>query len=475
MANKKYRTNIKIGLPEKLIELAKIFDRNGYELFVVGGYVRNALLNISGGDIDICSKASADEVKKMLAAEKGFFTTDRKSELGTIAIHENDKLYFEYTALRQDNYDEGGQHRPNSVVFVEDIEKDALRRDFTIGALYANALDGYVYDPLSALSDLDRGIIRTTTEDPLDIIKDDGLRILRMVRFACELGFFIDPALFKEARRHVYYLKDIAVERITDEFNKIILSDIRYENKKKVKTRAHYRGLKMLYHLGALEYILPELLSAEGTAQNKKYHEYDVLTHLFHVYEEISPTLTLRLSGLMHDIGKPEAKKEHGNMKGHAFIGTNIAFEALKRLRYKNETIKRVCLLIDQHMYDLKGNVAYDDLLEHLVRLGLSESKELLQLKIADASGKGKGGIEEQIFLKWQKAIDEMENGYIPLDMNSINIRGEDLQELGIFGKDIGRVKELLWSYLIRNPKDNNKQKLLELAQGYMEQLEPPE
>ena len=470
MANKNYRTELKINLPEKLIELSQIFILNGYQLFVVGGYVRNALLNISGGDIDICSSANADKVYRMLKDSDSFFTVDRKSELGTIAVHDkHSKLYFEYTALREDSYKEGGHHRPSYVTFIDDIKKDALRRDFTIGALYADANDGYVYDPLTALGDLEKGIIRTTTKDPFEIIKDDGLRIMRMVRFASELGFYIDSALFKEAKKHAYYLKDIAVERITDELNKIILSDIRYKNEKRTKMPPHYRGLMLLYHLDALEYILPELLNAEGIKQNKKYHEYDVLSHLFHVYKVTPPSLTLRLSGLLHDIGKPEAEKEHGNMKGHALLGENIAYSALKRLKYKNEIIDRVRLLIDQHMYDLKGNRTYDDVLEHLCRLGLNESRELLELKIADASGKGKGGLNKDILSKWQRAINEMEKGDIPLSVNQLRISGNDLKELGIYGKEIGHVKDTLWSHVIRQPEDNNKQKLIELAKSYIE------
>lgn len=470
MANKNYKTELKINLPEKLIELSEIFMANGYQLFVVGGHVRNTLLNISGGDIDICSNASADSVKDMLSGSESFFTVDRKSELGTIAVHDkHSKLYFEYTALRKDNYSEGGQHRPSYVTFVDDIKKDALRRDFTVGALYADATSGYVYDPLSAIDDLNNGIIRTTTKDPFEIIKDDGLRIMRMVRFACELGFYIDAELFREAKKHAYYLKDIAVERIADELNKIILSDVRYENKKKMIMPPHYRGMLMLYHLGALEYIIPQLIDAKGAKQNKKYHKYDVLTHLFHVYKATPPSLTLRLSGLLHDIGKPAAKKEHGNVKGHASVGENIAYDALKRLRYKNDIIDTVTLLIDQHMYDLKGNIEYDDLLEHLCRLGLNESKELMELKIADASGKGIGGINKDILKKWQKAVSAIENGEVPLSVNDLDISGNDIKELGASGKEIGRIKDRLWSHTIRNPEDNNKQKLIELVKSHIE------
>ncbi len=469
MANRKYKTDIKIKLPQKLIELADVFAQKGQELYIVGGFVRNALLGISGGDIDICASLSASEVYEMIKDSDSFFTVDRDSDLGTIAIHDkHSKQYFEYTALREDSYSEGGSHRPTAVTYVSDMKRDALRRDFTIGALYADAKTGYVYDPLEAIDDLFKGAIKTTTADPMDIIKDDGLRIMRMVRVACELGFYIDPKLYKEAKVHVYYLKDIAVERITEELNKIILSDIKYGSlDKRIKTPAHYRGMMMLYNLGAIEYIMPELLMAQGAAQNKKYHEYDVLNHLFHVYKEVPPILTLRLSGLLHDIGKPESKKLYGTAKGHATFGVDIAHSILKRLRYKKTVIDRVDLLVEKHMYDLKGNVPYEEVLEFLCRLGKEAATELLQLKMADEEGKGRGGMESETLVKWQKALAQIEKGNIPTSINNLKINGNDLKELGIFGKEIGRIKEMLWSHTIRHPEDNNKEMLINLAEKY--------
>ena len=469
MANRIYKTDVKIKLPQKLIELAGIFLQNGAELYVVGGFVRNALLNISGGDIDICAPLSAKEVYELLQGSSAFFTVDRDSDLGTIAIHDRrSKQYFEYTALREDSYSEGGSHRPTAVTYVSDLKRDALRRDFTIGALYADAKTGYVYDPLEAIGDLYSGAIKTTTADPMDIIKDDGLRIMRMVRVACELGFYIDPKLYNEAKAHVSYLKDIAVERITEELNKIILSDIKYESlDKRIKTSAHYRGMMMLCNLGAMEYIMPELLMAQGATQNKKYHQYDVLNHLLHVYKEVPPSLTLRLSGLLHDIGKPESKKVYGTAKGHSAFGVEIANSILKRLRYKKTVISRVCLLIEKHMYDLKGNVPYEEVLEFLCRLGKEAANELLQLKIADEEGKGRGGMESETLLKWQKALAQIKEGNIPTSINSLKINGEDIKELGIYGKEIGRIKDTLWSHTIRHPEDNNKETLINLAREY--------
>lgn len=469
MANTKYKTQSCIKMPEKLTELAEIFEQNGHQLFAVGGFVRNSLLNISGGDIDICSDLDAKTVFEMLKDDESFFTVQRDSDLGTIAVHDKkSKQYFEYTAFRQDNYSEGGKHRPEYVTLTNDMLLDAKRRDFTIGALYADANDGFVYDPLNALYDLDKGLIKTTSDDPFEIIKDDGLRILRMVRFACELGFYIDPLLYKQAKKHIGYLKDIAVERITEEFNKIILSDKKYLTiDKRISMPEHLRGMLILFDLGALEYIMPELLEAKGTKQNKKFHAFDVLTHLFFVYKLVPPELELRLAGLLHDIGKPEAKKDHGDMKGHAKIGTEIAYIALKRLKYKNSIIDRVCLLISEHMYDLRGNIAYEDLLEHLARLGLNESEQLLVLKKADASGKGKEEIDQDIIEKWERALNELKKGCIPLSVNELLISGEDIKQLGIYGKDIGFIKEKLFSYVIRHPKENKKDRLIELSKEF--------
>jgi len=154
-------------------------------------------------------------------------------------------------------------------------------------------------------------------------------------------------------------------------------------------------------------------------------------------------------------------------MKGHAKIGTEIAYIALKRLKYKNSVIDRVCLLISEHMYDLRGNIEYEDLLEHLARLGLNESEQLLILKKADASGKGKEEMDEDIIEKWERALNELKKGYIPLSVNELLISGEDIKQLGIYGKDIGFIKEKLFSYIIRHPKENKKDRLIELSKEF--------
>ncbi len=428
------------------------------------------LLHLPFSDIDICGPYKPDEVLSALDGATGIKAVPMDTSLGTLRIQlENYDDVFEYTTFRRDRYSEGGSHRPDKVEFTSDIKLDAFRRDFSVNALYCPLGGGEIIDPTGGLKDLDLGVIRTTSEYPETILKDDGLRILRMIRFACELGMFIDPGTYRCARANSSLLKDISLERVRDELNKILLSDIRYGLEKTINSPL--RGLRMILNCGLFEYIIPDLLEGKGLEQAKQYHAYDVLNHSLHTCSFTPPILFMRLAGLLHDIGKPRAYNATGKMYMHELIALDMISKALgnEGLRYPNELIGKVLLLVKNHMYDLDGKTKISKLRIKFADMGIDMAKGLADLRRADVLGSGRrvGTVATEI--KWREIIQNMADEGVPESIDDLAIDGNDIINITGFGPGeiIGELKRALWKKVVTDPRKNNRTDLLKFVIQY--------
>ena len=245
-----------IELPKSLIELSDIFKQNGKKLYIVGGYIRNALLGFCETDIDICGDVLCDEIKKML--KNSIFSVKLINEkLGTIHIKSKvSEEEFEYSPFRQEKYEVGGFHSPTSIKFIKDIKKDCLRRDFTCNAIYYDIQEQKILDFCSGVQDVLEHRIKTVNV-PQKTFDDDGLRILRMVRLSCELDFNIDENTFLVAKEKISWLKDIKEERFNKEIISILFSDFKYDAIK--NPYGPKKGFDLLNKLGAWGYIFREI------------------------------------------------------------------------------------------------------------------------------------------------------------------------------------------------------------------------
>ena len=244
---------LNLQIDEDLLALAQIFKDNGFELYIVGGFVRNALLGFCETDIDICSSAKPDEVFKILENTKYLGKLINK-DLGTIHINKIGKqLEYEHTTFRAEQYEAGGTHSPKQVEFVDNIRLDASRRDFTANALYLNILSGQVLDFYNGVSDVQNHILKTV-ETPQVVFSRDGLRILRLVRIAGELDFEIDKNTYETAKNLISQLGDISQERFNKEIVAILFADYKYNFIK--NPDAPVKSLKVLSDLGAWQYVL---------------------------------------------------------------------------------------------------------------------------------------------------------------------------------------------------------------------------
>ena len=453
--------------------LSGIFQQQNFSVYLVGGSVRNRLLGFPGGDLDITSAAQPKQVEQF-CKEQGITVIPRAPELGTVELHlsvEGQKFVLEHTTLRRDFYPSDGSHRPGRVEFTEEIAEDALRRDFTVNALYVNMTTGEVEDPLNrGMKDLaDRRLC--ACRQPAELtLREDGLRVLRMVRFACELGFDIQPELYRAAKANVHLLKDIAKERIRQELDKILMADVKYGIK-----GAHRRGLMMLKDLGAIPYTFPLLEEGKGVKQNPKYHRYDVETHNLASCAAACPDRYVRLAALLHDLGKPRAAAAQGNMHGHEDIGAQMAVEQLRQLKYDNRTIEIVSQLVKHHMFDLTGEAKTNTIKKKAAQLGKEQFTRLIALRRADFAGSS-GAARADMAAVWQRVLDEMVRNQTPFSVNELKIDGKDLMKLGIpEGRLLGQIKERLWQLCVLKPGQNKKELLLKHAADLKRELQRDE
>ena len=216
-----------------LITVARVFASAGKPVYAVGGAVRNALMGLPASDVDLCGPTRPEDILRLCEGTP-VRAVLRAAHFGTVELHAADtdgRHMAEYTTFRVDSYRTG--HQPVAVRFADTVDVDALRRDFSVNALYRPLWPDpetpvKVLDPTGGISHMRRGILHTVTPDPDLVLRDDGLRILRAARFQAELGFTPTEALLASAARHSHLLDDIAMERLRDELTRLLLADTRY-------------------------------------------------------------------------------------------------------------------------------------------------------------------------------------------------------------------------------------------------------
>src|SRR5258706_5297234 len=305
---------------EKAKRLLQQLHNNHFETsYLVGGSVRDILLGKVPKDFDICTSATTDEIKRV-------FPNHYKigEKFGTIGVKFEDSL-FEITTFRSEsNYD---GRRPESVLFERDPEKDVLRRDFTINGLLMDKC-GIILDFVKGQQDLKDGIIRCIGQ-PKKRFEEDYLRIMRAIRFSCQLNFDIDRQTHSQMAIHISGLEKISKERIMEELKKILTL-----NNPEL-------GMHELNLINAWNYIIPEVNDMKECEQPKQYHKYDVYCHtLMMITTSIKPlTFEFAMAILLHDIGKPRTKGFHNGritFYGHENVGAEMSKDICVRLKLSN-------------------------------------------------------------------------------------------------------------------------------------------
>ena len=330
-----------------LKELGEKFSKNGFEISLVGGPVRDAVLGKLVKDLDLTTNAKPEEIQKCL---KGWADSiwDVGIKFGTVGAKVKDYV-FEITTYRTEQYEDTS--RKPSVEFGKTLEEDLARRDFTINAMALRLPNFELVDIYNGLTDLNNKILRTPLDAQISF-SEDPLRMLRAARFMSKLDLKPQADLVEAMKTLAERLKIVSMERINDEFNKLLLTD---------KPRT---GIELLVETGVAEHFLPEL-PALKLEIDEHHHHKDVYQHSLTVLDQvidletkhqpqIEADLVLRIAALLHDIGKPKTRKFEGegrvSFHHHEVVGARLAKKRLEKLRYSNEIIEQVCLLIELHL-----------------------------------------------------------------------------------------------------------------------------
>ncbi|HIP99990.1 TPA: CCA tRNA nucleotidyltransferase [Candidatus Bipolaricaulota bacterium] len=324
-------------------EILERLTRAGHEAVIVGGAVRDAVLAAQAKrpcvfqDVDIATSAPPQEIKRLFH-DRPVLTVGEA--FGVVVVVAPDGRQYEVATFRSERgYSDG--RRPGQVAWTT-LEEDLWRRDFTVNGLAARP-DGEVIDLVGGLADLTAGVIRTIG-DPRERFSEDSLRMLRAVRFACQLGFSIEEGTRAAIAAQAAEITRISWERIRDELVRIL------------STPRAAQGFKLLDELGLLSQILPEITSLKGVPQDPNYHpEGDVFTHTLlalEVADRLGFSYLVKLGVLFHDAGKGEALARSGgeHSGGHELVGERLAEHALRRLRFPAREIAHVRFLTREHM-----------------------------------------------------------------------------------------------------------------------------
>lgn len=438
---------INIQLPENVRTIITALQSHGYEAYAVGGCVRDSILGRVPGDWDITTSAMPEETKEIFDR-----TFDTGIEHGTITVLMG-KEGYEVTTYRIDGEYEDSRH-PKEVVFTRNLKEDLLRRDFTINAMAYNETDGVV-DIFGGMEDLKAGIIRCVG-NARDRFSEDALRILRGVRFAAQLGFEIEEETKAGMRELAPTLKNISAERIQTELIKMLVSP-------------RPDTLREAYQLGITKQFLPEFDRMMETEQENPHHIYNVGEHTLHAMCNVEADKVLRFTMLLHDVGKIESKEMDEDGVAHFYMhvtkGQEMAKKILRRLKFDNDTIRRVTHLVEFHDYSVSTELK--NVRRALNKIGEDYFEDYLKVRRADVNAQSIYKREEKI-----QDIEDTERLYREIvaknqcvSLKKLAVTGKDLIDAGMAqGKELGATLQWLLEQVIENPENNTKERLLELA-----------
>ncbi len=434
-------------ISEDAEKLINILSDNGCKAYAVGGCVRDYLLGKPEKDIDITTSAKPETVEEILK-QNNIKVIETGLQHGTVTAVLNGENY-EITTFRKDGKYKDNR-RPESVSFVDDVKEDLSRRDFTINAMAYNHKEGIV-DLFGGKKDIDNKVIRAVGNADLRF-KEDALRIMRALRFSATLCFDIEESTKKAIFDNMYLLDNIAKERIFTELKKLLAGD---------------NALQVLdAYKEVIGVVIPELKPAFDCVQNNPWHIYNVYDHIIHAVDAAPKDEIIRLTMLLHDIGKPSVKttdeKGIDHFKFHAPVGADIAKKVLKRFKVSNEVYDKVTTLIRYH----QGVENVDDIRvkRWLAKIGADYTKALFKVRISDlyAHNPGKIGYELKKLNELLIELDEIVAAGEAFKISDLAVNGNDLIALGYKGKEIGEKLNEILMLVVDDRLNNMKEDIVD-------------
>ncbi|MDP3971117.1 MAG: HD domain-containing protein [bacterium] len=439
-----------ISLPKEVQQVLQILHQNEHQAYVVGGCLRDLIMQRTPKDWDVTTNALPDEIQKI------FPKTLYLNTFGTVTVKIG-KAEIEITTYRS----EGGytDHRhPDEVKFGVSLQEDVERRDFTINAL---AYDGEeLVDKFAGILDIDKELIRAVG-DANERFQEDALRMLRAIRFSSQLGFAIEAETWQAIVKNTELIKHVSQERIRDEIIKMVSTD------------DSYKAFWQLHTSGLLAIIIPELENCVGVEQNL-HHIYTVFSHnLLAMQFCPSDDWQVRLASLFHDIGKPEVKEGSGRdatFYQHEHVSAKIARQIMRRMNFSNNDIKRIFHLVKHHMFYYNvGEITDAGVRRLLQRVGVEHLEDLMAVRIADRMGSGVYKEKPYKLIELEQRIEHVQKD--PISTSMLAIDGNELmKKYGMKpGAKIGVVLHRLLDEVLEDPKRNTAEFLTSRAEALVD------
>ncbi|NFO04201.1 CCA tRNA nucleotidyltransferase [Clostridium botulinum] len=425
--------NFNINIPNDVRFILETLKNNGHEAYIVGGCVRDSILNTIPKDWDITTKARPEEVIKLF--DKVILTGVKH---GTVTVLINSEGY-EVTTYRMDGKYEDSRH-PKQVNFVSNLKEDLARRDFTINAMAYNKEEGLI-DYFEGVSDLKKKVIKTVGNSEKRF-SEDALRMLRAIRFSSQLDFSISNETLNSIKNLRYNIKNISKERIREEFNKILLSST--------------KGIDILIETGLIEHIFPEIIKFCDFKAENMYYNDNLYAHTVRAIEEIESALHLKLTMFFHNFIKI-------NNEDIEYTILQVK-EFLKEFKYDNNTVNKVITLILYMNNHLNTKLEIKQIL-NLINLDLFE--DLLKVKEAEILSQNPLYKEERLshLLSIRENLKEILLNKECFKLKDLSINGKDLINLGLEkGKNIGEMLNELLELVMNNPDLNDKEILIDIV-----------
>ena len=442
-------------VPNVVRETAQKLTQAGFEVYLIGGCVRDLFLGRQPKDWDITTNATPE---KIMALYEETFYENSYGTVGVVTQSEEETLkVIEITPYRTETgYTD--RRRPDTVTFSQNIEDDLKRRDFTINAIALEPFKGQIIDLYKGQEDIEEGTLKTVG-NPTDRFTEDALRMMRAIRISCEINFVIETETEKAIAENSQLLAHISKERIRDEFSRIIMSP------------EPQKGLELLRKYNMLSFIAPELEGAVGIEQGG-VHKFDVWEHLIRSVQLTADkrwSLEVRLAALFHDVGKPKSRrpgKEKWTFYGHEVIGARQVKKILSDLKFPQKTIEKVVKLVRWHMFFSDTESITHSAVRRLVaNVGKDNIWDLMDVRVADRISTGRPKENPYRLRKYHSMIEEVMRD--PISVGMLKIDGKGIMDVirETPGPRVGLILHALLEQVIEDPKLNTKEYLEEAAQ----------
>lgn len=445
---------MEVHLPKSVSDILNKFDKAGYEIYIVGGAVRDILMGRLVNDWDFTTNATPEEILKIV--EGGLYN----NEFGTVFSPnpDDESRPHEITTFRKEEGYSDARH-PDKVTWGKSLKEDLSRRDFTVNAL-AFDKNLKIIDLYGGQKDVGEKLIRAVG-DPDARFGEDALRMMRAVRIASELGFTIEENTFEAIRKNSALINKIAKERVKDELFKLLSSPNPYE------------GMVLFRNSGLMAEILPEMEKCFGVEQKSpgRHHIYDVGTHLMMSLKNCKSEDTItKFATLIHDIGKPQTYKKLASgvitFYNHEMVSTRIAESIADRLKFSKKEKDKFITLVRWHQFTVDEHQTDSAIRRILRNVGLENMEDMLALRVADRLG---GGARETSWRleEFKKRLIEVQKQ--PFSVRDLKIDGNDvMKELKLKpGPEVGEILEKIFEEVVEKKVENKKEELLKKLRDF--------